>query len=53
MPRSWTTSIAALSANPAARGTALTLYYLAILIGLLLLYGPGDWSTPRFVYQGF
>jgi hypothetical protein len=53
MPSSWTSSIAALSANPAARGAGLMVYYLAILVGLLWLYGAGEWSTPSFVYQGF
>jgi len=31
----------------------LTLYYLAIITGLVLMYGKGDFSTPRFIYQGF
>jgi hypothetical protein len=31
----------------------LTLYYLAIIVGLIILYGNGDFSTPPFVYQGF
>lgn len=53
MPKSWMNFIAAFSAKPGARATALTLYYLAILVGLLMLYGAGDWSTPSFVYQGF
>jgi hypothetical protein len=35
------------------RTVALTLYYLGILIGLVVLYGRGDFSTPSFVYQGF
>lgn len=35
------------------RTVALTLYYLGILLGLLVLYGRGDFSTPSFVYQGF
>ncbi len=30
-----------------------TLYYLAVILGLLALYGRGDFSTPSFVYQGF
>ncbi len=47
------TSIAALYANPWVRAAALTLYYLAILLGLILMYGKGDFSTPSFVYQGF
>ena len=32
---------------------ALVLYYLAVVAGLILLYGRGDFSTPPFVYQEF
>ena len=39
--------------NPRLRTVALTLYYLAIITGLIVLYGRGDFSTPSFVYQGF
>ena len=39
--------------NPRLRAVALTLYYLAIIAGLIVLYGRGDFSTPSFVYQGF
>jgi hypothetical protein len=31
----------------------LALYYALIVAGLLAIYGPGDFSTPPFVYQGF
>jgi hypothetical protein len=31
----------------------LILYYLAILVALIAIYGRGDFSTPPFVYQGF
>lgn len=31
----------------------LTLYYVAIIFGLIVLYGKGDFSTPKFIYQGF
>ncbi len=41
------------SNSPRARRVMLVLYYLAILIALVLLYGRGDFSTPDFVYQGF
>ena len=41
------------SAHPQVRRLALTLYYLAIIAGLIALYGRGDFSTPGFVYQGF
>jgi len=37
----------------ANRTIALSLYYLVVAIGLLLLYGRGDFSTPGFIYQGF
>ena len=39
--------------NPIVRVVALTIYYLLIILGLILLYGQGDFSTPKFVYQGF
>jgi D-Ala-teichoic acid biosynthesis protein len=42
-----------LEAHPGARLAALTLYYLAIIAALILLYGRGDFSTPPFVYQDF
>jgi hypothetical protein len=31
----------------------LILYYFAVIIGLIVMYGRGDFSTPPFVYQGF
>jgi hypothetical protein len=31
----------------------LFLYYLAILVGLLLIYSRGNFDTPAFIYQGF
>ncbi len=49
----WMNSFMALYANPWVKTILLTLYYLAILIGLILLYGKGDFSTPKFIYQGF
>jgi hypothetical protein len=42
-----------LAARPWVRGGGLLLYYLAILLGLLLIYGRGDFTTPHFIYQGF
>ena len=35
------------------RSVALYLYYLAVIITLLLIYGRGDFTTAPFVYQGF
>ena len=32
---------------------ALFLYYLAVIVALLLIYGRGDFVTAPFVYQGF
>jgi hypothetical protein len=39
--------------NEWLRLVGLALYYLAILVGLIVLYGKGDFSTPAFIYQGF
>ncbi len=51
--RRWMLFITGIFANPLSRGIALTLYYLLIILGLILLYGKGDFSTPKFIYQGF
>ncbi len=42
-----------LEAHPGVRFTLLTMYYLGVIAGLVVLYGRGDFSTPSFVYQGF
>jgi len=31
----------------------LILYYFAIVLLLILMYGRGDFSSPPFIYQGF
>lgn len=46
-------SITTLFVNPGLRLFLLTLYYLAIILGLILMYGRGDFSTPPYIYQGF
>ena len=51
--KNWMPSIIALRLNPWLRTVWLVIYYLAIIAGLILLYGKGDFSTPSFVYQGF
>jgi membrane-bound ClpP family serine protease len=51
--RNWTASIGAFISKPWVRVIFLVLYYLAIIVGLILMYGKGDFSTPPFVYQGF
>jgi hypothetical protein len=40
-------------AHPALWRALLILYYLGIIVGLIAMYGRGDFSTPPFVYQGF
>jgi hypothetical protein len=42
-----------LGGNPWVRGILITLYYLAIIIGLILMYGKGDFTFHPFVYQAF
>ena len=49
----WMLFITGIFTNPWGRGILLTLYYLAIMLGLILMYGKGDFSTPPFIYQGF
>jgi hypothetical protein len=45
--------IAIVGGNRWVRLISLTIYYVGILLGLILLYGRGDFSTPPFVYQRF
>ena len=42
-----------LERHPAARRALLILYYLAVILILIAMYGRGDFRTPPFVYQGF
>jgi hypothetical protein len=49
----WMPSIIKIRSDNRVRGALLVLFYLAILVGLLLLYGKGDFSTPKYVYQWF
>ena len=49
----WMTFITAFYAKPRIKMAVLILYYLAILLGLILMYGQGDFSTPSFIYQEF
>jgi hypothetical protein len=39
--------------HPRLRRVLLILYYVAVIAGLIAMYGRGDFSTPPFVYQGF
>jgi hypothetical protein len=41
------------ASQPRVRFVMLTMYYLAILVALVALYGQGDFSTPPFIYQNF
>lgn len=52
MSKLWTRFTTALFSNRWRFGV-LTLYYTAIIVGLLWLYGKGDFSTPTFIYQNF
>jgi hypothetical protein len=49
----WLHTAKGLYNNPTLRLVALTLYYLAIILGLIIMYGKGDFSTPPFIYQQF
>jgi hypothetical protein len=41
------------AASRRVRVVGLTLYYLAVIAALVVLYGRGNFSTPTFIYQGF
>ncbi len=49
----WWLRLAGFFNRPLIRVTLLTLYYLAILVGLAIMYGRGNFTTPSFIYQGF
>ncbi len=38
---------------PPVRLLLLTVYYLAVLITLLWMYGTSRYTPPPFIYQGF
>jgi hypothetical protein len=45
--------ITTLSTDPRVRCLVLTVYYLAILIGVLLMWASGTLVTPSFIYQEY
>jgi hypothetical protein len=51
--KGWIRSIMERSHNPVRRVLLLTMYYLAIVVALIVIYGRGDLSSTIFVYQGF
>jgi hypothetical protein len=53
MNEPWLPVVLRLPTRPWVRLVVLTVYYLAIIVGLMVLYGKGDFSTPAFVYQNF
>jgi hypothetical protein len=42
-----------LERHPTLLRMLLILYYLAVILVLIAMYGRGDFRTPPFVYQGF
>ncbi len=51
--RRWIAYIAKISRSPWGRALLLFAYYVAIIVGLVLLYGKGQPASTNFVYQGF
>ena len=39
--------------HPTLHRLLLILYYLAVIVALIAIYGRGDFRTQPFVYQGF
>ena len=35
------------------RAVTLFVYYLAVIVALMIIYGRGDFTTAPFIYQGF
>ena len=42
-----------LERHPTVHRVLLILYYLAVILILIAMYGRGDFRTPPLVYQGF
>jgi hypothetical protein len=42
-----------LERHPTLHRVLLIVYYVAVILALIAMYGRGDFSTPPFVYQGF
>lgn len=53
LTRAWTTFTTTVSRKPWIRTAFWLIFYLAVIAGLIALYGKGDFSTPSFIYQGF
>ena len=51
--KSLMTFITTASSNYWVRVSLLTIYYFAIIVGLIVMYGEGNFTPPDFVYQGF
>ena len=51
----WARAIVQAGRSPSSRvrGLALCVYYVAVLIALLLIYGTNPPTPPPFIYQGF
>jgi hypothetical protein len=53
-PSSWWSRGRLLWRSPWVRGPLLFLYYIALILALLWLYGPAHQPPPPpFIYQGF
>jgi hypothetical protein len=53
VPRDLRESARRLWGNDWVRLVVLTVYYLAIMAGLIVLYGANTYTPPPFVYQAF
>jgi hypothetical protein len=53
MIKRWMAFFTEVYRDPRGRVLLLTLYYLAIIAGLVLMYGRGEFVPHDFIYQGF
>lgn len=49
----WTRPAVRVWRHDRVRAVVLTAYYLGILLGLLALYGRGNFTAPSYIYQAF
>jgi len=45
--------VSQLARYPTLHRVLLILYYVAVILALIAIYGRGDFKAPPFVYQGF
>jgi hypothetical protein len=53
MIKRWMAFFTGLYRSPWGHTLLLAIFYLAIIAGLVMMYGRGDFVPHEFIYQGF